>query len=410
MKKSLIYILPALLLLTTSCGKMGLLYPRTPGSRIVFGTSTRHGASTKAAYTGEPDPTTRYQKINWEEGDLIRIFCAQAEMPGQEPGTSDKHFADYKVATDGVSPFGTTGSSAKIEPTGEDYLTWGEAGETHYFSALYPAPTNTSGTSVSENTVTCCLPDVQTNGGVSGTDPQIAAVNKDYLFLAGYGEGKMEYKDGDEPVNIYFDPAVTTFEFTLESVFESGPMTIKSAGITTTADNELTGTYDVYVKDKIDGATSGEFKTLSTSDVTHKNDGSKTITMNFSPSVSVEKDKEFTFTLFAQPGCDITKLTFWMIDDNNIKRSFPFKYTDSYTEADHKGPDNWVKFTAFHKARIKGLMAPESAGWIINMVPVVVDWIPDEQEIDADAGSVLTFSTEVEEWNEQENGNILYSE
>ena len=409
MKKSLIYILPALLLLTTSCGKMGLLYPRTPGSRIVFGTSTKHGASTKAAYSGEIS-STKYERINWEEGDLIRIFCAQAEMPGHEPGTSDKHFADYKVATGGVSAFGTTGSSAKIEPISEQQLlTWGEAGETHYFSALYPAPTNTSGTSVSENTVTCCLPAEQTNGGVTGEDgqDQIAEVNKNYLFLAGYGEGKMEYKDGDEPVNIYFDPAVTTFEFTLESVFENGPMTIKSAGITTTADNELTGTYDVYVKDKIDGATSGEFKTLSTSDVTHKNDGSKTITMNFSPSVSVEKGKKFTFTLFAQPGCDITQLTFWMIDNNNIKRSFPFKYADP-TNPD--GVDGWVKFTAFHKSRITGLMAPESAGWIINMVPVVVDWIPDEQEIDADAGSVLTFSTAVEEWKEQDNGKILYSE
>ena len=289
--------MPALLLLTTSCGKMGLLYPRTPGSRIVFGTSTRHGASTKAAYTGDPDPTTKYQKISWEEGDLIRIFCAQAEMPGHEPGTSGEHFADYRV-TGGVTSSGIS-SSAKIEPTGEDYLTWGEAGETHYFSALYPAPTNTSGTSVSENTVTCCLPDVQTNGGVSGTDPQIAAVNKNYLFLAGYGEGKMEYKDGDEPVNIYFDPAVTTFEFTLESVFENGPMTIKSAGITTMADNFLTGSYDVNVFQRINGETETGIVTLQKGDITQPTSGSKTITMNFSPSVSVEKGKKFTFTLFA---------------------------------------------------------------------------------------------------------------
>ena len=405
MKKSLIYILPALLLLTTSCGKMGLLYPRTPGSRIVFGTSTRHGASTKAAYTGEPDPTTKYQKISWEEGDLIRIFCAQAEMPGHEPGTSDKHFADYKVAAGGVSAFGTTGSSAKIEPTGEDYLTWGEAGETHYFSALYPAPTDAT-TSVSENKVTCVLPDVQTNGGVSGTDHKIAAVNKNYLFLAGYGEGKMEYKDDDEPVNIYFDPAVTTFEFTLKNAYESGnSMTIASAGITV-ASGKLAGTYDVYVKDRIGVDIT---KTLKTEDISLSDEGSsETITMNFSPVVTVAKDAEFTFTLFAQPGNDISKLTFWMIDNNNIKRSFPFKYADP---ANPDGVEGWVKFTAFHKSRITGLMAPESAGWTINMIPVIAEWREEGNDIDVEDGSVLTFITPVVTgWESEDKGKLVYIE
>jgi len=53
-----------------------------------------------------------------------------------------------------------------------------------------------------------------------------------------------------------------------------------------------------------------------------------------------------------------------------------------------------VDFIAFHKARITGLLAPESAGWKINMVPVVTSWNDSNQDIDiSETGTTLSFVT-----------------
>lgn len=393
-----------MLLALVSCGKMGPLFPRTPGSEIVFGSSLRHGASTKAAYSGVLNGD-KYERIDWVDGDKIRIYCQQAVMPEDKTVDPALHWADYSIKTGTVASEGVSSSAKVSHISSSQYLTWGAPATKHWFSALCPAPGSTgavSGTAVSEDKVTCVLPDVQEYSKIEGT---VAKPNAAYMYLAGCGEAQSSEDKGGDAVNLYFDPAVTTFEFTLKNAYESGnSMTIASAGITV-ASGKLAGTYDVYVKDRIGVDIT---KTLKTTDISLSDEGSsETITMNFSPVVTVAKDAEFTFTLFAQPGNNISKLTFWMIDESGVKRSFAFKYADPDNP---DGVEGWVNFIAFHKARITGLMAPESAGWIINMVPVVVDWIPDEQEIDADAGSVLTFSTAVEEWTEQDNGNILYSE
>lgn len=402
-------------MLTSSCEKAGQLFPRTPGSRIVFGSSTRRGSSTKVEYSGDVNSATKYERINWLDGDVISIYCKQANMADGSTADPAFRFADYSVETGSVTSSGSS-SSARIEPlSGSAFLTWGEEGTMHYFSALYPAPGQgvaNEAVKVSENTATCVIPAEQAFYGAapsydSKTGKTVAEVNPIYLYLAGYGKARSGDESESEAVSIYFDPAVTTFEFTLVNVFESGnPMTIKRAGITTEDDIYLSGTYDVNVAGI--NATDG---TLRTSDITF--DGSdtksKTLSMNFSPAVSIEKDEEFTFTLFAQPGSDISKLTFWMTDNSDVTRSFKFRYADKNNS---KGKDGWVNFTAFHKARITGLMAPEQAGWKINMVPVVVDWEKEFTDIEADEdGNVLAFTTPVvTTWVPEDNGNIPFSE
>lgn len=377
-------------LMLSSCIDTEPQYSRLFGNDIHFGSSSNRGINTKASYSGVL--TSGYERIDWSEGDPIRIYCAEASEPSAK-------YADYTIATGKVTNSGTSSSAKLTKENMAIGLRWGNENLIHHFTALCPTPgTNgIAGTSVAENTVTCVLPATQTCSGtptaVSGD--YTAAVNTQYLYLAGYGTA--DPKAESTPVNLYFDPAVTTFQFTLTNAYASGnAMTIKSAGITT-ASGKLVGSYTVNVTGI--NATTG---TLQTSNVGTSGLTDATVTMNFSPVLSIAKDKTLTFTLFTHPGYDITKLTFWMIDNDDVRRSFSFKYVDT-----SKGTDGWVNFTAFHKIKISGLMTPESAGWTINMIPMIADWNKTDKDTEMEGG--ISFTTPaVYTWEDEDKGNLSY--
>jgi len=403
MNRSLLYIIPALLLFS-SCEKMEQHFSRTSGSEIVFGHTSTNGADTKASFSGVL--TSGYERIDWVAGDSIRIFCPQAYSDDDHVQPHWRFFADYFVSAGKVTSSGSS-SSARIEHNPDSVgLRWGAANTLHKFSALCPSPAHgISGTKVEDGKVTCVLPAVQKHSGITyrqpGNKSPLAAPYSKYLYLAGYGSAASDDKsDKGEAVNLYFDPAFTTFEFTLQNDYASGAdMTIEKAGIST-ASGYLAAKYDV----KVSNIGQEDGKTLVKDSISIMSDASDVVQMNFSPVLSVAKGDSLTFSLFVQPGNDITKLTFWMVDDNGTKRSFAFKYTDS-----SKGTEGWVNFTAFHKAKIKGLMVPEGAVWFINTVPLVAQWGTDLQDVDMDSG--ISFTTPVvTEWQDGETGNIIYTE
>jgi len=389
MKKIFIYISAALLVLF-SCEKISTFFPRTPGSDIVFGPSSNHGVNTKASYSGSL--YSGYERIDWADGDVIRIFCKEASAP------ASTKYADYKIISDSTRYSGVSSlSKITLDPSCLEGLQWGTG--LHKFSALCPAPgQGESGTSVYEDSVKCFLPDVQTYSSISyrktGSKSPNALINDNYLYLAGHGEANTSGEG--VPVALYFDPAVTTFEFTLQNDYASGnAMTIKKAGITTES-GKLVGTYKIRVAE-IDG----EDRALKASDVdTTGIGGSNKITMNFSPTLSIAHGDSLTFTLFAQPHNDITKLTFWLVDSSDKVRSFKFKYSDP-----SKGTDGWVDFKALHKAKIRGIMTPEGAGWTINLLPVVAPWNNDNH-YDEEMDSGISLDTPVVEWIDENMGNI----
>jgi len=383
-----------MLLATVACEKIiDQLYPRTPGSDVVFGQSSQRGVDTKASYSGTVD-ANKFERIDWVTGDAIRIFCNEAGLPACK-------YADYTVTAE-ITSSGKS-SSAKLTHNPEDQgLTWGTTNP-HKFVALCPAPGHgVSGTSVKIDSATCVLPATQT---FSGTTPVLsdgnytAVPDSQYIYLVGYGSANPG-EEGD-PVNMYFDPAITTFEFTLQNDYAShGNMTVRKAGIRTASGN-LVGSYTVNVT-----GINGTDGTLSSDDVNTNGLTGNEITMDFSTSLTIAYGKTLTFTLFAQPGNDITKLTFWFIDDDGYTRSFEFKYADS-----SKSSDGYVHFTAFHKARIHGLLAPESAGWTINMTPVVADWSESSEETEMESGNTLTFTTPaVSTWTEEDKGHLSYTD
>jgi len=395
MKSRLFFLFLAVLSLFTSCEKISQLFPRSRGSEVVFGHSSQRGMDTKASYSGSVDPTSKYERIDWNEGDSISIYCKQASEPVSKR-------AGYTVKTGGVTSSGSS-SSAKLTHNPDSIgLRWGNSGVTHCFSALYPAPGSAlSGVAVTENTVTCVLPSVQTYGTLTGTADKVASPNPKYMYLAGYGSAVASDSDGTA-VDIFFDPAFTAFEFELQNAYESGnAMTIKSAGITTASDTLLVGTYTVNVTG-INSSTG----TLQKSNVGKTGLSGKTVSMAFSPALSIAKDHSLTFTLFAQPGDDISKLTFWFIDSGDVKRSFNFKYSDP---SDSRGYQGWVRFAAFHKAKITGLVTPESVGLIINMIPIVAPWNNGSKK-DVEMDSAVSFTAPVTTWTNDDKGHLIYSD
>jgi len=361
-------------------------YSREYGKPIVFGSAENNGSNTRAAYSGTI--TGGYERIDWTYGDTIRIYCAQASA---ESGP----YKDYYI-TSGTIKGNNASSRAGIQCASTISLQWGEAG-LHKFTSLYPAPGHgVDGCSVKEDSVTCVIPVVQTNGEITCNSGNFtAAADKKYIYLAGYASANGGEDVEKDPVQIAYDPAFTAFEFTLTNGFTSDErMIVDSVGIKTSGTDFLAGKYAVGVVgiDTLSGV-------LTSSKINmYESTGAREVKMKFSSPVSVAKDSSVTFTLFVQPSSDVDSITFWFKDTGNCRRSFAFRYS---------ADSSWVSFAALHKAKIKGLIAPESAGWTINMIPLVSAWSSDAKDIDADLSTATSFITPtVTDWEDGESGTI----
>ena len=407
-KTTAILLLAALALVACHKEKTGI-YSRAEGDEIIFGAvqqgsdtglDTKAACSgttgnvagttgTKAAYNGSTE-SDGYERINWEAGDQLRIHCPQASEPSAK-------YEDYFV-TSSITPSGAKSSAGIDHNAGNIGLRWGTG--THCFYSMYPHPSKgESGIGVdgTEGIATCVLPATQTYGSITqdGTDGDcVASPNSKYLYLAGYATATAGGSGG--PVQINYNPAVTTFQITVQNDFDDdSDMTVASAGITTSKSNfNLTGTYQV----KLDGD-------LTTADITQPTPTAQTITMTFSDGthnyITLAKGKKLTFTIFAQPGQDADEITFWMKDKDGALRQSALKKRDAST---------WVSFPAFHKANITGLMAPKSSKWYIEIggssVVLLDGWTSGGEP---NVTQITLKQTELELWCKDDgSGNYTY--
>lgn len=123
---------------------------------------------TKAAYSG--DVTSNVERIDWEDEDLIRIYCAEASKP------DPSKFADYKISN--VTTNGSISEAKIAEKDGNDGLCWGET-KAHNFYAVYPSPATSSPwvSSISGKTVTGTVKAAQTGEGTF-SDGMVLVANK----------------------------------------------------------------------------------------------------------------------------------------------------------------------------------------------------------------------------------------
>lgn len=210
-----VYVLLGMGFLATGCSEDEIMKttPANPGEAIVFGAtaSIENGNAGSGSRTVYGEKGEGYQVINWEEGDLIRIACAQAEQAKE---------ADYAVS--GITEGSTSGdkeSSASTLTKQSDGLQWG-TGE-HTFYAVYPSPAHFDvtdndqqpHTQLNGNMVSGVLASVQNpkDGGTWNGTQYVLNPDMDQAYMAARAHYDAA-KEGGEGVTLHFKPLVTAIE------------------------------------------------------------------------------------------------------------------------------------------------------------------------------------------------------
>lgn len=260
--------------------------PARPGDEIVFGGRMEYKSTrTDVTRTVYGDKGKTGTEIKWYEGDMVRIYCAEADL-GENAG--DQKYCDYQVtdyitAPGGPNPnpvdgtYETNHSTGLRTPDGSTGLCWGTTGE-HNFYALYPSPAmlNKNGEDdvvvkslkIEKNNVTAYLPNHQAPSAFVA--PTTDAKGKKhytihpamrYAYMVASATGKQP----TENVSLTFNPIITAVEMTIEN---TGTATIEGVQmVSLSSENIICGEFSVDVtnKDKtISNSSSGDsYKNVS---------------------------------------------------------------------------------------------------------------------------------------------------
>lgn len=262
-----------LVLAAVSCSKHA-----APGSTIHFSAVSRStgAADTKTSYSGidqDGNPvssSSTRERIDWVASDAIRIYCAQAHKVGDE----SIHWGDYVV--DEVETLdNNVESRATISPDVPNSLTWG-SGE-HTFYAMYPAPADDS--FKEDHTLVGTIPAAQTVTQKSGTTTWLPDMSRAYMMA------KAVASDG--PVSLDFYPCFTAFSFNIGK-----------------GENEKVDV-SAFTLSSSSTALAGNF-TINEETYTITGGTSNSITLTFSPALSVTSDVTFTVFCLPQTLTDLT--------------------------------------------------------------------------------------------------------
>lgn len=228
--------------------------------RVRAGYENNGGNDTRTVYTGETYEFggKTYERVDWVEGDQIRIFCKEAQNPAE-----GVNYSDYKIVRHENAAGKDYGYLERVNPNGS--LQWGDPSKKHTFYAFYPSPAKNSQLEMSDNWAKGVLPMEQTPRRITTTDDKnyVAEPNMDYAFMT--AKAVMEPGSSNE-VNLSFKSMVTALELELE-----GPdqQTVELTDIRISSDTEnLTGPFTCDL-DKV--ATDGypDCTILSTTDDRH---------------------------------------------------------------------------------------------------------------------------------------------
>ena len=368
----------------------------TKGETVRFSVGT-DASGTKAAYSGQV--VDKIERIDWQEGDLIRIYCGQVSEP------SDK-FADYRVTGD-IKASGSN-STARIEGADGVGLRWGEG--SHTFYAVFPSPDNNgvvtgidvspyaSGgvkssvtTNINGATVTANLPaDQAIIGGIvetpSGSGNYLAAPDlKNMLMTAKSNVYTPEIGIPEGTVFLSFTPLSTAIKFTIKNgtgaelaltdvqlISGNGKESAYVISGAFSVDLDQTG---ITADTEVQPFSGNPFKItysrnypLCTSEVTTStNMADRTLTISVGTDeepLRLAVDKELTFTFFLNPCHHFDDLTFKLIKSGGSWMSTRLGYTDG----------DGVFFPRHKKSTVTGLLVSEGAQWRVSYEPDVTPW------------------------------------
>ena len=354
---NLLIVFSAVAAVFAGCERMSML----SGTPVKFnaGVSVYRAASTKVTY-GPADSPASSQPIEWEEDDLITIYCDECE---------DTKVAGYVVTE--VQPEGSESNSyASIDNANGNGLVWDE-GE-HMFYALYPG-VNTTGVSatINKNDITGSIPATQTFGSVTGPDDKFVTPNMNYMFMT--AKNSIEADESGTPVFLDFKPLSTALEFTITNGFEESEKAMKINSISLiSAGHALSGGFAV---DMDETGRYGRPKTTLSAAVA---DADKKVTISFGDSpVEIAYGKTLNFTFFLNPGnaTEVNDLTF-EIKGINTNDDEPFTRRAKLEDKTGTG----VTFHTHQKTRISGIMVPEAIAWEIEGEITVTNWINETEQ------------------------------
>ena len=254
-------------ILLAGCQENELVKPKETwhkGDNVEFraraGYENNGGSDTRTVYTGETyefDGKT-YERVDWEEGDQIRIFCKEAQNPAE-----GVNYSDYKIVRHENAAGKDYGYLERVNANGS--LQWGDPSKEHTFYAFYPSPAKNSQLEMSGDKAKGVVPMEQTPLEITSTNDKdfVAKPNMNYAFMT--AKAVMKPGSGNE-VNLSFKSMVTALELELQ-----GPdqQTMELTDIRISSDTEnLTGSFTCDL-DKV--ATDGypDCTILSTTDDRH---------------------------------------------------------------------------------------------------------------------------------------------
>ena len=332
--------------LLAGCQKGGFRENGT-GTDISFRASISK-PGTKAAYSGQEytEGGKKYERIDWEGGDVLRIYSNEAKHRYQ-----DQNWADYSVQT--VSQPTDRYCKATVAPTGGNGLVWGDPG-TYHFYGVYPASAEgvagESGFSFS--------------GAIDADQGEwSASSNKipQYGYMAAVASQEISADDSEAPaISLDFDPCFTSFEVDLKS--KDRDVTVTKFELLSDAE-ALAGPFTVSF--------AGATRTIDCSSATDKS-----VSVTFAEGTTISTTQELRFTVFALPQ-DLTKLTirFTILSDDPTQ-------TQTHSLKLMKKVDGEMQFMPFEgckKHKITGLQMEGS--WCfstITLTGAVVEWDPKD--------------------------------
>ena len=349
-----------------SCDKGGnSVFSFRSGNRVTFsaGAAGSGDALTRAVYSDViyTENAKRYERIDWQQGDLIRVSCAQASEPASK-------YADYVVGE--VWNEGNRYSYGRINPADQgSVLCWGAQGQ-HVFYGVYPAPASGmvtveyNGGSTARGSVPAVQPQLGFQNHVVKPDlpASMMMVAKNIITPdntdANYAVNGNGVTNGDD-VFLSFDPLTTAIQFTITN--KTGRvLPVSSVGLISDA-NAINGPFTA----NIDNVKSGTAPYCAFDGTVSESNKSVSIDLS-GYNISLAVDETLQFTFFLTPtATTVDDLTFTITDPSSGKTRMLELRMANGTK---------LPFPTHKKSFVTGIFVPEGVQWTVKYDAEVISW------------------------------------
>ena len=300
--------------------------------------------------------TDGYERIDWQAGDVIRIYSNEAKHRYE-----NQNWADYKITTI-EDPAGRY-SKAKAAPNGGNGLIWGDPG-TYHFYGVYPSgasgSTGETGFSVTGN--------IAANQGQWNNQSNKIPT---YGYMIAFAKQTVSADDTEAPlVDLDFNPAFTAFTIDLKS--KDRDITITKFELIS-EDVAIAGPFSASVSE----SESGQAMDFSFSGATDK-----TVSVTFAEGTVITTEQNLQFTVFALPR-DMDKLSIRftiLSDDPDQTQTHTLKLMKK-----QGGEMKYINFAGCAKHNITGVQMEGS--WSFKTITLngeVIEWTETEVSLASD--------------------------